>query len=102
MKALSISDVRNHLPALMEQVAQGGEGFIITRYGQAMASVVPFRDRKGTQTRYPLRHRPVSVAKDFDTPMPELWAALTAQEGRGTYAAQQRQGTRNVKGGGRK
>ncbi|WP_413174254.1 DUF2281 domain-containing protein [Anabaena azotica] len=30
-----------------------------------------------TTNNYPLRGKPITIASDFDEPMPELWEALT-------------------------
>ena len=102
MKTLSISDVRNHLPALLEEVAKGSEALVVTRYGKAIASIVPFQARKESETRYPLRNRPISVAKDFDAPRPDMWEALMAKEERDEYAIRQSRSTRRAKGAGKK
>ena len=66
MKTLNISDARNRLPAVIEEVASSGESRVVTRYGKPIASIVPFRDAKTPEARYPLRGRPITVAADFD------------------------------------
>jgi len=97
MKMLSISDVRNHLPSLLEEVATGGETLIVTRYGRGIASIVPFQKQKASETRYPLRNRQIAMAKDFDVPMPEMWEALTVKEHRSEYEARRNRGQLKVK-----
>lgn len=39
---------------------------------KAMAMIVPIKQGRNEQMRYPLRGQPIAVAKDFDDPMPEL------------------------------
>jgi antitoxin (DNA-binding transcriptional repressor) of toxin-antitoxin stability system len=80
MKALNISEVRMHLPALIEGVAHNQEPIMVMRYGAPLAMIVPVTPDAHTQTRYPLRGRPITVADDFDTPMPDLWNALGGAE----------------------
>lgn len=87
MKSLNISEVRNHLPALIEGVAQTREPVVVMRYGSPMAMIVPVRPSETAQTRYPLRGQPVTLSDDFDTPMPELWSALAVAEKPGEYTA---------------
>ena len=70
----------------MGEVVRNGEVFVVTRYGKAIASIVPVRDRKGRASRYPLRQRPIVVTEDFDAPLPDMWEALAVKESRGEYA----------------
>ena len=80
MKTRNISDVRNELPSIVEEVARTSEEVVVTRYGAPMVTITPCRDH-GTQTkRYPLRGHPLELADDFDVPMPELWRALAVAE----------------------
>jgi antitoxin (DNA-binding transcriptional repressor) of toxin-antitoxin stability system len=71
-------DVRNRLPAVIEDVATSSEPLVVTGYGKPIASIVPFRGTKSPESRYPLRGKPIAVAADFDERMPALWAALAA------------------------
>ena len=85
MKTLSISDVRNRLPAVIDDVVQSNETVVVTRYGKPVASIVPFKGKRSRETRYPLRGHPITVADDFDRPTPELWRAVAEEQGE--YAA---------------
>ena len=73
MKTINISDVRNNLPSVIEGVVQTNEVVVVTRYGKPIVSIVPFRGRESRKTLYPLRGKPITVARDFDKPMPEIW-----------------------------
>ena len=73
MKTLNISDVRNSLPSVIEEVAQSNETVVVTRYGKPIARIVPFRSEEDQRSRYPLRDKPIKMADDFDDPMPGLW-----------------------------
>lgn len=73
MKMLNISDVRNSLPSVIEEVVQSNEMIVITRYGKPIAKIVPFRKEESQKSPYPLRGKPIKIADDFDEPIPELW-----------------------------
>ena len=90
MKRLNIAEVRKHLPSIVEEVAQSNDAVVITRYGEPMASIVPFRAETSRQARYPLRGHPITVADDFDASMAEQWQALAAAEDDGTYVVRRR------------
>jgi len=87
VKTLSVSDVRNHLPSVIDEVSLSNEAVIIARYGKPIAKIVPFKAGKAGETCYPLRGAPVSVSPDFDEPTPDLWQALAVAEGRDEYRA---------------
>ena len=87
MKTLSISEVRSHLPSVVEAVSQVNESVLITRYGKPVASIVPFRNKNTDDTtRYPLRDQQINVSDSFDEPIPELWNALEAKRPAGRAA----------------
>jgi prevent-host-death family protein len=76
MKSLNLSDARKQLPALVDEVRRSKRRVVLTRYGKPVASIVPFQDKLASGDRLPLRGLPISVAKDFDAPLPEIWAEL--------------------------
>jgi prevent-host-death family protein len=77
MKTLNISDVRNSLPSVIEEVVQSNEMVVVTRYGKPIAKIVPFKNEEKLASPYPLRGKPIKMAEDFDEPMPELWNAVS-------------------------
>ena len=79
MKTHSISDLRNHLPSVIDDVTRTNEPVIIERYGKPVASIIPFKDETSTQSHHPLRGQSISVASDFDDPIPDLWNAVGTQ-----------------------
>ena len=85
MKSMSISEARNQLPTVVEEVAQSREACVVTRYGTPLVTIVPYTDSVSAETRYPLRGRPVAVADNFDQPMPDLWSALAVAEKHAAY-----------------
>ena len=87
MKTLSISDVRNHLPSVIDEMVQTNEPVVVERYGKPVASIVPFTAEKQGQERYPLRGQPCYIAPDFDEPMPDLWQANAVAEEHEEYTA---------------
>jgi prevent-host-death family protein len=76
MKKVNISEVRNQLPSLLNEIATSNEPIVVTRHGKPVAKILPFRRGKSKQQRYPLRGMPIRVSKDFDKPAPELWEAI--------------------------
>ena len=76
MKSLNLSDARKKLPAVVDEVRRSKQRVVLTRYGKPVASIVPFQDQPASGDRLPLRGLPISVANDFDVPLPEIWAAL--------------------------
>ena len=85
MKTLSVSDVRDHLPEVINEVAQSNEAIVVSRYGKPIVSIVPFTASQAIETRYPLRGQKIAVAADFDDPTPDLWQALSVAEEPGEY-----------------
>lgn len=85
MKTMSISEARNHLPAIVEDIAHSHEALVITRYGTPQATLVPYEETGVEKSRYPLRGHPITVAEEFDQPMPYLWDALAVAEERAEY-----------------
>ena len=85
MKSLSISEVRMQLPNLIAGVAQNHESIVVMRYGTPLAMIVPITKTTKEQTRYPLRNQAITVSKDFDDPLPDLWEAVRVEEKRARY-----------------
>jgi prevent-host-death family protein len=76
MKTLNISDVRNSLFSLIEEVVQFNQIVVVTRYGKPVARITPFKREEDQTSCYTLRDKPIKMADDFDEPMPELWNAV--------------------------
>ncbi len=100
MKTMNISEVRSHLPALVEEIAKTHEELVVTRYGAPMVAIVPLDVHASEKPAYPLRGHTISVADDFDEPMPELWSALPAvAETQSQYSTGKRSASNNTKKG---
>jgi prevent-host-death family protein len=97
MKTLSISEARNRLPVLVEDVARTREPVTVSRYGVPLAMIVPVTPAQNSKARYPLRGRCVTVAGDFDAPMPEEWDALATAEAVATCGAKRRKAKRSAR-----
>jgi prevent-host-death family protein len=76
MKELNVSQVRQQLPTLIDEVSKSGHEVLITRRGQPLAKLVPFQPKDAESVAHPLRGLPIEIAEDFDAPLPELWEAL--------------------------
>ena len=93
MKTISISDARNHLPSVIDEVLKTHEQVVVVRYGSPTVAIVPFR-KTAAGNRHPLRGHPIRLAEDFDAPMPNLWDALAVAETRGAYDMPTKRGKR--------
>lgn len=76
MKSLNLSDARKQLPAIVDEVRRSRRQVVLTRYGKPVASIVPFQDKLAPGDRLPLRGLPISITRDFDAPLAEMWAEL--------------------------
>ncbi|MBI2339312.1 MAG: type II toxin-antitoxin system Phd/YefM family antitoxin [Deltaproteobacteria bacterium] len=76
MRNLNVSQARKELPSLIDEVASGKRGVLVTRRGKPVARIVPFRKKDKQANAYPLRGKPIGISKDFDEPLPGLWDAL--------------------------
>ncbi len=85
MKTISISDARNHLPAIIDEVMSTHEQVVVLRHNAPTVAIIPFQGKKPGENRYPLRGHPLALAEDFDEPMPTLWDALAVAETPGPY-----------------
>jgi len=80
MKALSISEARNTLPALVESVASTRAPVVLLKYGKPAAMLVPIEADDTPSDSYPLRGTPIVVSEDFDEPLSSLWEACNVAE----------------------
>ncbi len=85
MKTLNISVARNTLPALVDSVSATHAPVVLLRYGKPAAMLVPVTVQHAQTNPYPLRGTPITVAKDFDAPLPNLWEACGVAEEHLTY-----------------
>jgi len=46
MKKLNVSEVRNNLPSLLDEIALSNEPIVVTRHGKPVAKILPFRRGK--------------------------------------------------------
>jgi len=78
MRTLSVSSARSKLPSLIDDVLLKHESIVISRKGKPVAQLVPLAGDSSPRENslYPLRSVPLSIADDFDEPLPELWEAL--------------------------
>jgi prevent-host-death family protein len=54
MSRVGAFEAKTHLPRLLERV-QKGERFVITKHGQPVAELVPFRERDSDRIRAAIR-----------------------------------------------
>lgn len=73
MKYLNIQDSDLSLNAIIEEMTTSQSEVVIVSNGLAIAKIVPCKNKSMTEKNYPLRGKPITIASDFDEPMPELW-----------------------------
>ncbi len=75
MKEIEIQEVDNTLAVLLDELTATQSEIVITRNAIPVARIVRC-DNSNSNHNYPLRGMPLTIAEDFDEPMPELWQAL--------------------------
>ncbi|MFN6516380.1 MAG: type II toxin-antitoxin system Phd/YefM family antitoxin [Nostoc sp. CreGUA01] len=76
MKHLDIQEADSSLVALLDEVTTTQTEIVIVRDGIPVARIIPCELHYSSKQNYPLRGMPITIAADFDEPMPELWEAL--------------------------
>jgi len=77
MKSISIHQAKKHLSLLVERVAEGEE-IIITRAGNPVAKLVPYREDAGARQPGYWRGR-VDIRDDFDALPDDVAAAFRGE-----------------------
>lgn len=77
MKSISIHQAKRHLSLLVERVAEGEE-IIITRAGNPVAKLVPYREDAGPRQPGYWRGQ-VSIRDDFDALPDDVAAAFRGE-----------------------
>jgi prevent-host-death family protein len=75
-KSVGVHEAKTHLSRLLEEVA-AGEDVVITRRGEAVASLVPVRS--ATPRRLGIDRGRFVVPDDFDGPLPDETLAAFEQ-----------------------
>ncbi|VXD12825.1 type II toxin-antitoxin system Phd/YefM family antitoxin [Planktothrix paucivesiculata] len=75
MKYLNIQEIDLSLNAIVDEVTTNQSEVVITRDGLPIVRIVPCQTTPITK-HYPLRGKAITIASDFDEPMPKLWEAL--------------------------
>lgn len=76
MKYLNLQEMDVTLTAIVDEIAATQSEIVILRNGLPVARIVPCQISSPSAQHYPLRGMPITIADDFDEPMPELWEAL--------------------------
>jgi antitoxin (DNA-binding transcriptional repressor) of toxin-antitoxin stability system len=76
MKYLNIQENNVPLTTIVDEVTTSQSEIIIIHNGLPVARIVPCQTSSSAQHYYPLRGMPITIASDFDEPMPEMWEAL--------------------------
>jgi len=78
MKQFNIHEAKARLSSLVDQAARG-KSVIIAKSGTPLARLGPINESPGTKVRFGLLKGEITIADDFDDPLPE--AILRAFEG---------------------
>ncbi len=70
MQQLNIYETKTHLSQLVEEASQGSS-FIIAKSGKPLAKLVPLDSKAGSSFCFGALQGQISVADDFDAPLPE-------------------------------
>jgi sulfur carrier protein ThiS len=76
MKYLDVQETDSTLTAILNELTETQTEVVVTREGIPVARIVPWQAKATSSYHYPLRGMPITIAEDFDEPMPELWEAL--------------------------
>jgi antitoxin (DNA-binding transcriptional repressor) of toxin-antitoxin stability system len=75
MKYLNMQETDVSLTEIVDEIVTTQSEIVITRNGLPVARILPCQTSLSGK-HYPLRGMPITIADDFDEPMPELWEAL--------------------------
>ncbi|MGL5807370.1 MAG: type II toxin-antitoxin system Phd/YefM family antitoxin [Xenococcaceae cyanobacterium] len=75
MKYINVQETEVSLAAIVDEITTTQSEIVITRNGLPVARITPCQTTIPVG-HYPLRGMPITIADDFDEPMPELWEAL--------------------------
>ena len=76
MKYLNLQETDTTLTAILNELRATQTEIVITRDGIPVARILPWQAQQTSTQHYPLRGLPISIAEDFDEPMPEHWEVL--------------------------
>lgn len=69
MRYINISELRQHLPTVLDSIAKSGEGLLVTKRNRAVVKILPVSTTDEGDDAHPLRAVPIELAKDFDEPL---------------------------------
>ena len=75
MKTLTISEARNSLPTLVDEIVGTQEPVVVVRHGRPVVTIAAFHG-KTSRDAYALRRVSIRMRKDFNKPMSDEWSAL--------------------------
>jgi len=70
MQYLNLQEIDPSLASIINQVSANQSEIVITRNGTPLARIIPYRIPR--PKHYPLLGMPITIADDFDEPMPDL------------------------------
>ncbi len=71
MPTVSIHDAKAHLSALIAKVSENNERVIISRYGKAVAEIIPYQ--RGIRTNVDPELSQVKIKSDLTAPTADEW-----------------------------
>ena len=76
-RAISASEFETKCLELMDEVASGGQGLVITKHGQPVARLVPYQTR--TETLFGIDRGRFEIVGNLDDPIDVEWEAETGR-----------------------
>jgi antitoxin (DNA-binding transcriptional repressor) of toxin-antitoxin stability system len=74
MKYLNIQEADDTLTEILNELTATQAEIVLIHKGTPVARIIPWQAK--SSHHYPLRGMSITIAEDFDEPMPELWEAL--------------------------
>ena len=73
---MTLTNARQSLPAIVDEVIATRRPVVITRRGVPVAQLTAYVDAKCESSVYPLRGVALDIPEDFDDQLPIRWDAL--------------------------
>ena len=83
--SINVSEARNRLPELIQQVMTSRQPVTLMRYGKPAAVITPVGEVTDSGNSYPLRGTRIEMSDDFNAPSSELWQAYEVAEDGAEY-----------------
>ena len=63
-RQLNISDLRQNLPTILDEIASSGDALVVTKRGRPLVKILPVSAADDSDEAFPLRGVPLEIAAD--------------------------------------